>query len=87
MLQGLRAGGGKGIAGGCGDKGIQAVPTHLPGFLHLQGTLWMGAGCHKLSSHVQGGDVWAGDGAVPFWAPWLLLVPNRWGLGCKGTHV
>lgn len=66
MLQGLQAGGGKGIAGGYGDEGIRAVPTHLVGLLHLQGALWMGAGCHKLSSHVQGGDIRAGAGASPF---------------------
>lgn len=65
MLQGLQAGGGKGIAGGYGDEGIRAVPTHLAGLLHLQGARGMGAGCHKLSSHVQGGDIRAGAGASP----------------------
>lgn len=66
MLQGLQAGGGKGIAGGYGDEGIRAVPTHLAGLLHLQGARGMGAGCHKLRSHVQGGDIRAGVGASPF---------------------
>lgn len=22
---------------------------------------------------------------IPLWAPWLLLVPNTWDLGCKGA--